>query len=319
MAASPQAPEPIPAPKTPISFEEEIRRNKIRSIGLVITVIVFLYLVILAVGFIIIGLDPLTATIVGTIGALLYVAFTYSRSLKTVIAASRARPADPNKREEKLLQYRVEEMAIAAGLPVPKVYVQDTEDINAFAAGLKPENSIICVTRGALDKLNQEELEGVIGHEMSHIVDHDVAMATLTIGLVGVIAIMAEIVIRVSWFGGIGGGRGGRGRGAPLPLVLVGLVFVIIAPILTQLVYLSLSRHREYLADAGSVRLTRNPEGLADALEKIRGTLPRDPVGSKTVAELYIANPWVEHRLSNLWSTHPPLEERIRRIRGMGG
>jgi heat shock protein HtpX len=316
------APSPAPAGgrfQAPIGFEEEIRRNKNRSIGIVLLVVLTLYVLIFFVG-VLLGVDPFATFLLGTIVTVGYVGITWARSLHTVLSAAQARPADPNRREEKLLQYRVEEMAVAAGLPVPKVYIQDTPDINAFAAGLKPESSIICVTRGAIEQLDQEELEGVIGHEMSHIVDHDVALATITIGLVGAVAMIAEIVVRVAWMGGLGGGGGrGRGqRGSPLPLVLLGLIFVIVAPILTRLVYLMLSRRREYLADAGSVKLTRNPDGLARALEKIRDTLPRKPVGSKTVAALYMANPWVHQRMSNIWSTHPPIDDRIRRVRAMG-
>jgi heat shock protein HtpX len=240
---------------------------------------------------------------------------TYSFSVSSVIAAAGARPANPQVREEKLLIYKVEEMALAAGLPTPKVYVQDSRDINAFATGHKPEDSIICATTGALQQLNTEELEGVIGHEMSHIRNRDILVMTVTVGVVGTIALLAEIAIRMLFLGGgRGGGKKGGGGGI---LILVAIIFLVLAPIFSRLTYLAISRRREYLADADGAYLTRNPEGLAKALEKIKGDLPDDPKGSKTVAPLYIANPFKRALRDSVWSTHPPLDERIRRLRTM--
>lgn len=295
------------------SFRAEIARNNRATIGLIVVVVIVLYAVLFFAG-VLLGAPPVTTLVIGSVVTAVYIAATWSFSVQGVLAAARARPARPAVREEKLLLHRVEEMSIAAGMPMPKVYVQESRDINAFATGLTPKNSVICVTTGALQLLDQEELEGVIAHEMSHILNQDVRVTTLTVAMVGAIAMVAEIVLRVLWYGG-----GGRGKkGAPAPLIIVGLILMILAPILTRLVYFALSRRREYLADASGVRLTRNPEGLARALEKIRGDLPDHPVGSKTVAGLYIANPWVRRDLSSAWSTHPPINERIRRIRGMG-
>jgi heat shock protein HtpX len=195
---------------------------------------------------------------------------------------------------------------------VPKVYIQDSKDINAFAAGLKPEAAIVCVTTGALDQLNQEELEGVIAHEMSHVLNKDMRLATLTIAIVGAIAMIAEIGLRIMWMGG-----GRRERKVNPIVIVIAIVGIILAPILARLTYLFLSRRREYLADASGARLTRNPVGLADALRKIRGDVPDDPQGSKTVAGLYFANPWTRKTGGSIWSTHPPLEERIERLEKM--
>jgi heat shock protein HtpX len=246
---------------------------------------------------------------------LFYILITYSFSVQSVISAAGARPANPQNREEKLLIYKVEEMALAAGLPTPKVYVQDSRDINAFATGHNAGDSIVCATTGALQQLNTEELEGVIGHEMSHIRNRDILVMTVTVGVVGAIALIAEIALRMLFF--TGGRSGDRKGGGGIIVVVIAIIFIILAPIFSRLTYLWISRKREYLADADGAYLTRNPEGLAKALEKIKGDLPDDPKGSKTVAPLYISNPFKRALRDSIWSTHPPLDERIRRLRTM--
>jgi len=294
--------------------EDHIRKNKRLTI-VVCTMMAFLFTaVVLAFGYIFFR-NIYISLIFAIPIAVGYVFVTYSISVKSVIAAAKARPANPSIREEKLLIHRVEEMSIAAGLPMPKVYVQDSDNINAFATGKKPEEAIICTTTGALRKLNQEELEGVIAHEMSHIKNYDILIATVTIGVVGAIALIAEIVF---WSMLWGGGRSrGRGEGNAIMMVLA-ILLVILAPIFARLTYLAISRRREYLADSTGAYLTRNPEGLAKALEKIKGDHPRGkPKGSKTVAPLYISNPFKSTSARSIWSTHPPLDERVRRLRSM--
>jgi heat shock protein HtpX len=256
------------------------------------------------------------ALIFGVPIALVYIGITYSFSVQTVLSAAKARPANPRIREEKLFIYKVEEMAIAAGLPTPKTYVQDSDNINAFATGKKPEKSIICVTTGALRKLDKDELEGVMAHEMSHIQNHDILIATVTLAVVGTIALLAEILFYSMFFGGAGRSRG-RNDGNAI-LIVLAILLVILAPIFSRLVYLMISRKREYLADSNGAYLTRNPEGLAKALEKIKTDHPTGkPKGSKTVAPLYIANPFKSQSVSSMWSTHPPIDERIKRLRSM--
>ena len=276
--------------------------------------IILLFSVIFAIG-IILGFPPIFATAIGLPIALLYIGITYSFSVQSVISAANARPANPQKREEKILIYKVEEMAIAAGLPKPKVYVQDSSDINAFATGKKPEEAIICATTGAIQKLNNEELEGVISHEMSHIKNHDILVATITVGIVGAIALIAEIALRSLFWSGRTRGR--KGDGANAVIIILAIVFIVLAPIFSRLTYLAISRKREYLADANGAYLTRNPDGLAKALEKIKNDLPDDPKGSKTVAPLYIANPFKRSFKNSIWSTHPPIGERISRLKSM--
>lgn len=295
-------------------LEDHIRKNK-RATILVCTFMALLFLgVVFAFGYIFFG-NIYIALIFGLPIALVYVAITYSFSVKTVLSAAKARPANPHVREEKLLIYKVEEMAIAAGLPTPKVYIQDSDNINAFATGKKPEESVICATTGALKKLKPDELEGVMGHEMSHIQNHDILIATVTLAVVGSIALISEILFYSLFWGGAGRGRKSEGNAI---LLVLAILLVILAPIFSRLTYLAISRKREYLADANGARLTRNPEGLAKALGKIKLDIPKGkPKGSKTVAPLYIANPFKRQTLNSIWSTHPPIDERIRRLRSM--
>jgi len=164
--------------------------------------------IVFAIGYVLFPANPIIPLIFAIPIALIYVGVTYSFSVQSVLSAAKARPANPQNREEKLLIHRVEEMSIASGLPMPKVYVQDSEYINAFATGKNPEKSVICVTTGALQKLNQEELGGVIAHEMSHIKNYDIRIATITIGVVGAISILSEILFYSLFFGGAGRGRG---------------------------------------------------------------------------------------------------------------
>jgi heat shock protein HtpX len=296
--------------------EDQIRKNK-RDTVLVCTLMALLFIgVIFAVGIFLFGGNILIALIFALPVGVGYVLMMYSVSVKTVLSAAKARPANPNIREEKLLIHRVEEISIAAGLPMPKVYVQDSEYINAFATGRNPSEGIVCVTTGALYKLNQEELTGVISHEMSHIKNYDIRVATVTIAVVGAISLLSEIVFYSMFFGGAG--RGGRRDGGGGIIVIIAFLFAILAPIFARLTYLAISRRREYLADSTGAYLSRNPEGLAKALEKIKKDHPRTkPKGSKTVAPLYISNPFKSQSIRSLWSTHPPIDERIRRLRSM--
>ena len=299
-----------------ILVEDHIQRNK-RNTVLVCTLMALLFIgVILAFGIIFFRGNILIALIFALPVGIGYVLMMYSISVKTVLSAAKARPANPNIREEKLLIHRVEEMSIASGLPMPKVYVQDSEYINAFATGRNPKEGVVCVTTGALRKLNQEELEGVIAHEMSHIKNYDIRVATVTIAVVGAISLLSEIVFYSMFFGGMG--RGGRRNDGGGLIYVIAFLFAILSPIFARLTYLAISRRREYLADSTGAYFTRNPEGLAKALEKIKNDQPTTkPKGSKTVASLYISNPFKGSSKSSVWSTHPPVDERIKRLRSM--
>lgn len=310
----------------PMVLEDQIAMNKRRTVYimimmfLIIALLVYFMAVVAGYFFLGGGVPFGFFTIIAVVVAGLYIWSTFHWSVKEVIRATGARPAKPEVREEKLLIWKVEELSIASGHnPPPKVYVMDSQDINAYATGKKPEDSIIAITTGALEKLNQEELEGVLAHELSHIRNRDVLLTTATIAVVGTIAVLSEMLIRLLFYGSImgRGGRGGGGGPAVLVLFVVAIIFVILAPIFARLTYLALSRKREYLADATGAYLTRNPDGLSSALKKIKQEAPKDPKGSPTAAGLYLANPFKRARKGNLWATHPPLDERIRRLGGV--
>ncbi len=301
-----------------ILVEDHIRKNKRKTIIICGLMALLFVGIVFSVGFILFGGNVYISLAFALPIAVGYVAITYSISVPAVLSAAKARPANPQNRNEKLLIHRVEEMSIASGLPMPKVYVQESPYINAFATGKDPEHSVICATTGAIRKLNQEELGGVIAHEMSHIKNYDIRLMTVTISVVGAISLIAEILFWSMFWGGAGRGRG-RGEGQAL-FIIIAILFAILAPIFARLTYLAISRRREYLADSTGAYLSRNPEGLAKALEKIREDHPKQkPKGSKTVAPLYISNPFKAQASgkASFWSTHPPLDERIKRLRSM--
>lgn len=241
--------------------------------------------------------------------------YWYSDSL--VIKMSGAKPAS---REEYFdLWNAVENLSITAGLPMPALYVIDDPSPNAFATGRDKDHSAVAATTGLLALLNKNELEGVIAHELSHIGNRDTLVGTVVVVLVGFVAIMSDMFMRMSMFGGGGRERDGR---LGVILMIAGIVLAILAPIVAQLIHLAISRKREFLADASGALLTRYPEGLASALEKISAY----PVGlqrvSTATAHLYISNPLKNGKsasfMSKLFSTHPPAEERIAVLRGNG-
>lgn len=212
----------------------------------------------------------------------------------------------------------VENLAITAGLPIPKVYVMQDEVINAFATGRDPQHASIAVTTGALEKLENEELEGVIAHELSHVGNYDVRFMTLVAVLVGIISLLAHWFIRFNLFGGRRS-SGGRNNAAGI-FLLVGIILSILAPIAAMLIQLAVSRKREFLADASGAQLTRYPEGLARALEKIAAQDGKMATANNSTAPLYIANPFgASHGrgFGRMFSTHPPIAERIKILRAM--
>jgi len=215
----------------------------------------------------------------------------------------------------------VDEMRLAAGMTtMPKVYIINTDAPNAFATGMSPDKAAVAVTAGLLAKLNRDELQGVIAHEMSHVINRDVRFMTIAGVMLGSIVIISEIFLRSLFFSGGGSSKKGNGQ-AQIIIMIIALVFAILAPILAQLLYFSISRKREYLADASAVRLTRYPEGLASALEKISASNIDMPMANKVTAPMYICNPLKKKgmKMSDLTSTHPPISERIRILREISG
>lgn len=238
---------------------------------------------------------------------------SYYYSDKIVLSISRARPVD--KQEYPHLYNSVEGLAIAAGIPVPKMYVIDDSAPNAFATGRDPRHAAIAVTTGLIEKMSRLELEGVVAHEMSHIQNYDIRMATMAVVLVGIVALLSDWMLRSFFWGGGRRREGDRGGFGGI-IVLVGLVLAILAPIVAQLIRLAVSRQREYLADSGGSMLTRYPPGLASALRKLGEDTEPLVVANKATAHLYIVNPLKEHagRINNMFETHPPLEDRIKRL-----
>jgi heat shock protein HtpX len=251
---------------------------------------------------------------IALIVALFIALITFFYGDKMVLGVSHARPVDG--KENPYLANVVEGLAIAAGIPTPKAYIIDDSAPNAFATGRDQKNSAIVVTTGLLDKMNRLELEGVIAHEMSHIKNYDIRYSMLVVVLVGTIVLLSDWMGRSFFFGGRRNRKGGAGGGI---FILVALVLAILAPIVAQLIRFAISRQREYLADANGALLTRYPEGLASALEKISKDTEPLEVANKATAHLYIINPLLDHggRINNLFSTHPPVEERIKRLRSM--
>jgi heat shock protein HtpX len=249
-------------------------------------------------------------------GALAFGSYWYSDRI--VLAASGAKEVDRG--EFPHLVNSVEGLAIAAGLPAPRIYLIDDTAPNAFATGRDPAHAAIAVTRGLVQKLDRLELEGVVAHEMSHIANYDIRMVTLAGVLVGSVALLSDVMLRsLRW--GSWSGRGSRrdGGGGAVVVMLLAVVFAILAPIAAELLRFAISRQREYLADANAALLTRYPEGLARALEKIAGDTEPLEVANRATAPLYIVNPLFEPggKRAGLFDTHPPTGERVRRLRSM--
>lgn len=282
--------------------------------------------VLLLLGFVIgMAVDPQAGPAGLLLAAVIYLillAVAFSQGKSIMLRMSNAR--EIKKEDHPQLYNIVEEMRLAAGMPsMPKVYIIDDPAPNAFAAGMNPRKSVVAVTSGLLDMMNRDELQGVVAHEISHILNRDIRYMTLATIMVGTVAIISHMFLRSVLFSGgrmmSGGGGGSRKKGNPV-MAIVALAFAILAPIAIRLLYFSVSRKREYLADASAARITRYPEGLASALEKISGSTQDLRVADKSMAPMYIANPLKPkgQRLRNLSSTHPPLDMRIRILRSMG-
>ena len=239
----------------------------------------------------------------------------------TLLAMSGAKPIE--KRDAPQLFNVVEELSIAAGVPMPKVYVINDTAPNAFATGRSPKKAAVAITSGLLSKLRRDQLQGVMAHELSHIRHHDILFAMMMAVMVGVVVLMCDFFWRAAFFGG-GRRRRSRDRGggqAQAIIAIVALLLAILAPILAKIIQLAVSRQREYLADAGAVELTRDPEGLASALETIAADPEPLEAANRATQHLYIVNPLQKaagsRRRSSLFSTHPDIHERIARLRAM--
>jgi heat shock protein HtpX len=285
---------------------EQISSNKRRTVVLLVVFLAFLWgfaaIISKAVG------QPDLLFIIGIL-SIAYSIFSYFRGSKLALAVNGAK--EIQKSDDPRLWRTVENMSIAYGLPMPKVYIMDDPAPNAFSTGHDPEHSAVCATSGLLQIMNDTELQGVIAHELGHIKDYDIRVNTLAFALVGVISLIADLFLRISFFGG-----DDRENNNQLFLVLA-IVAAVLAPLAATLLQLSISRRREYLADATGALTTRYPEGLAEALEKIEQTGSATIKQNTSTAHMFFVNPLKGHSILNLFSTHPPIEDRIKALKEM--
>jgi len=292
-----------------ISFFDAIEANKRNSL-ILIALMFFIFLAMVAALSYIFDMGWCGPTL-GFFALLLYTVTVFFSGDKIILALSGAK--EVTREEQPFLYNVVEGLALASQIPMPKLYVIQDESPNAFATGRDPQHASLAVTTGLLGTMKREELEGVVAHEISHIGNFDIRFAMIAVVFAGAIALLGEFAWRSMRFGFGGGGRKGKGAGA---LILIALVFVILAPIFAQIVRLALSRQREYLADANGAKLTRYPEGLASALEKIKNANLPTKAANDTTASLYFSNPFPD-KMGFLTATHPPIDERISRLRAM--
>ncbi len=259
------------------------------------------------------GGDGYGGLFLGIIISLITTSISYFQGDKIALSVSGAQPI--TKDENRYVWNMVENLCITAGLPVPKIYIMNDPSINAFATGRKPELSSIAITTGAIEKLKNEELEGVLAHELSHIQNYDIRFMMLVAILVGAISIMANIFLRGGMFRRRSNDR--EGGDALAIFAIVGVVLAILSPLIAQLIKLAVSRKREYLADASGALLTRFPDGLATALEKIQAENTPLQKANASTAHLFFSNPFTGKNLAGLFSTHPPIDDRIKKLREM--
>jgi heat shock protein HtpX len=298
---------------------EQIRSNQNRSVVLVIGMGLLLLLIGYLLGIIFFD-NAIGGIIIAFIvwGVMSLVGYYQGDNILLGMAGARKISHDDHPR----LYNIVEEMKIASGLgKVPDIYIIDDPAPNAFAVGRNPDKAAVAITTGLLQKLNRDELQGVIGHEIAHIKNRDVLLMAISSVLLGTIVILAWYATRVMFFGGMGRSRSSSGGGGQIIVLVVAIVLMILAPIMAQLIYFAISRKREYMADASSALYTRYPEGLASALEKIAASTSQLKSANQATAPMYIMNPFRKEKrpASNLTSTHPPISERIRILRSMGG
>ena len=288
---------------------ESVRKNKIKTFFIVTLFVIFIMVLIYFLSLWLFE-DSYIAVAIALIFSCISALISYFNCDKMVLSLNGARVA--TKQEFLQLNETLEGLCIAANLPLPKLYVIDSSALNAFATGRNPENSVICVTKGLIEKLDKYEMEGVLAHELSHIKNYDILLSTVAIIMVGLVSILADLFMRGLYRGSDDDDNGN------IILMLIGLIFIVLSPIFANLLNLTISRNREYLADATAVSLTRNNEGLIRALQKINNDNNVLNTANKTSASLYICNPFKDKRnKDSLFSTHPTIENRIYRLRNI--
>ena len=287
---------------------KDVRNNKIESFFIVS---IFILVIMIGVYYVCLYFEigPFSAIIALIISSC--IAFiSYYNSDKIILTLNGARPA--TEEQDKLISTILDNLCIAAGLPRPKLYVIEDTAPNAFATGRNPDNAVICFTTGLIEKMNKYELEGVMAHELSHIKNYDILLSTIVTVFVGFVVILSDSISRFAFRRS----RNNNNKGSGV-VAIIAIIFLILSPIFATLMQLAISRKREYLADSSAIELTRNPEGLKSALTKL--TLDTEPLeaANKSTAHMYIVNPFKGKNVSDLFSTHPPLEKRIERLQNI--
>jgi len=304
------------------TFHTLIARNKRNSLLLIGGFMLFFVVLGVVIGMVWSGGDVWFGVVVAGIAAgvaFVLTLLSFYGGSSVLLGMSQAR--EIRKADDPQLFNVVEELCLAGGIPMPKIYVIDDTAMNAFATGRDPEHASVAITKGLRQRLTRDELQGVMAHELSHVRHYDILYATLMAVMVGTLVMLCDVFLRSLWFGGGSRRRRRRdeGGGAMVILLIIAVVLAIISPILARIIQMALSRQREYLADAGSVELTRNPDGLADALAKLAADEEVLEVANRATAPLYIVHPIkkFEQRSSSIFDTHPPIKERIRRIKSL--
>ncbi|MFP7480531.1 zinc metalloprotease HtpX [Weissella paramesenteroides] len=293
---------------------EQIAKNKRKTIVLFIGFFLFMEIVGAALGYYLLG-EWVPGVIIAIVTGIVYAVYMFSQSTDVVMSLNHAQEIT-NADQAPDLWHIVEDMALVANVPMPRVFIIDDPSPNAFATGNDPEHAAVAATSGILSVLNREELEGVMAHEMTHVRNYDIRIQTIAVALTSAIAMLANFGTHFWYFGG--GNRNRDNKDGNIIAMIASILVLVLAPIAATLVQLAISRNREFLADAGAVELTRNPQGLINALNKISQSEPMsDENVSPESAALYIANPLKEKKLTNLFATHPPMSERIAALQKM--
>jgi len=296
---------------------EQIASNKRKTWVLLIVFFLLLAIVGYAVGFLFMNSGIWGVTVAMIIG-FIYALTMIFQSTEIVMSMNGAREVDRN--EEPVLYHVVEDMAMVAQIPMPRVYVIDDPGLNAFATGSNPQNAAVAATSGILEIMNREELEAVIGHEVSHIRNLDIRISTIAVALASAITLLSSMAGRMMWWGGASRSRRNSDRdsgGLEVIMLVISLLAIVLAPLAATLVQLAISRQREFLADASSVELTRNPQGMINALLKLENSQPMSHHVDDASSALYINDPQKRGFLKKLFYTHPPISERIERLKHM--
>ena len=293
---------------------QQIARNKRKTALIMVLFVIILTLVGAGIGYLFSN-SPWAGIIIAFVASLIYLLIMWQNPANMIMSLNHAQEIHEVDNPE--LWHIVEDMAMVARVPMPRVYIIPDPSPNAFATGRDPEHSAVAVTEGILKLMNREELEGVLGHELSHVRNYDILLSTIAVVLVGVISFISGMASRLIWFGSDSDDDDRDNNALATIFKLIAILFVLVlGPISASLAQMALSRNREYLADASSVELTRNPQGLISALKKIENSQPMKRA-DRSSAGLYIENPFHSRGLSHLFDSHPPTEDRIKRLENM--